>query len=951
MRLVLAVILSMLAITTTRAQATPFVLEGVVLARSGGAPVPFANIAIKRTGTGTAANERGAFILKGAWLPADTLLISSIGFSTARIPLKDIRQNAVYYLDEAVVELPELTITSTSGLQILKEALARIPQNYDTTTVGYRAFYQENVWLGDAELAFIEAVADVYRPFEAERNPNDQIRVVKGRRKDLDYSADPQLYYWLRGTSNGLRAGLAEDLIKYRNRKYSPFNPANFRYYQYDYTETIVDGDTRLLVIDIDSPGKHRKALLRMRVFIDEETYAIVRYTFELTEQGTKRVSRKDKRLGYAIMSKVVHATLDYHRFQYTFEYKQQQGKWYLNRLNRHWEIHVDSKRRGWQDQLWTHDMNFIVTDIDHDPKPITDGDIGASEAPLATMIGSDFRDEFWGDYNFIKGSDTTAVADTVSSSPYDASGEKRYSNRKHGFTRADTLRGMLSPLRSCYDVTFYHLDVDIDIHKHYIQGNNVVRFRVVEPFQEAQIDLYRNMEIERIEFGNVVLPYKREHDAVFITFPERLERGTENAIKIFYHGVPKEPDFSIPMDGGALWERDSVGNVWAQMVCQGSGASLWWPNKDHLSDEPDSMKIRVTVPDGYTEISNGTLTRRTRMDNGRTRYEWSVNYPINNYNVTYNIGKYTHRTDTYIGTDTIALSYYFLEGHERLADSVFNGTPQMLRTFEKHFGPYPFPRDGFALVESIYPMEHQSGVCIGKLTNPSLQVQRLMWHESAHEWWGNAMSVRDMADLWIHEAFATYAELIMLEDEYGAEYRGDVLADELNAMRGEEPIIGVYDVNHIHYDIADMYSKGALVLQTLRSIINDDRKWTNLLRAIQDEFRYTTLNTPELVAFVNRYLGADYTSFFRQYLYHTELPVLHLDLRQRGDHVTVRFKWSADVAEFSMPVRIMKDDDSFEWIHPTGSWQSVTVKHVFVDDIEADEENFLMTVDYTAYE
>jgi hypothetical protein len=856
--------------------------------------------------------------------------------------------NVSLALEPAVVQLHEVTISAQSGLDILKTALTRVPQNYDTSDVQLTAFYREQLKLGDFELAFNEAVLDIYKTFKTSKDLNDQIRIIKGRKKDIHFSTDGQFYYWLSGISNGARGSLGEDLVKYRNSDFSPFNPSNFRYYNYTYVETIRDGDRNLTVIDVAPRKKSRKAILRMRVWIDEESFAIAKYTYETTKAGVRRTERKDKGLGYAIISKIVGATSDYHTFRATVTYNEYKGKWYFHTDTRHWEILVNSRKRNMVDKLWHSDMDFIVTDIDRDNvHPIGEGDIGEKTAPLGVLIGNNYDAAFWENYNILKPVLPDSLKwQSVPSSDSATTKLTHVSNRQNGFTRADTLRGKLTPLRTCYDVTFYHLDVDVLVDEHSLTGNNLIRFKVLDPFRKMQVDLYANMKIDSILHNGQPLSYTREYNAVFVDFADTLWRGAEEEIKIYYGGVPKTPDWSIPMDGGALWGTDSLGNVWAQMVCQGDGASVWWPNKDHQSDEPDSMKIWITVPSEYTEISNGRLVRRTRRPNNRMRYEWSVSYPINNYDVTYSIGKYTHFSDSYISDDTLTIDYYVMPYHLGLAKNIFRQVPVMLETFESAFGKYPFKRDGFALVESLYPMEHQSGVCIGKITKENSGDNfPLMWHESAHEWWGNAITTKDIADMWIHEAFATYAETLVIEHRYGKKAGTLSMRDQVKAVQDKEPVIGVYNVNDIHYDIADMYSKGSLMLHTFRNVLNNDTAWFDLLRSIQSHFRYQTITSDQLVDYINSATGTDYTYLFDQYLKFTAIPQLQLQLEPRDTGLVVRYRWKADVDNFRMPIKVTIGKDRFEFIYPTPTWQTMTVHNLSPDDFMVDQDEFYVDV------
>jgi hypothetical protein len=944
------IVIMLFVLNTALAQEKFITLTGKITDSHTQLAVPFVNIQLKSRSTGTSSNQDGEFIFKIAESQgSDTLFISSIGYKSMTVPLSKVGRNLSLSLEPAVIELAEVTVNAATGLDLLKKALAKIPENYDTSNVQLTAFYRENVWLGDVELSLSESVLDVFRTFKVTKAPNDQIRILKGRKKKIDYGREGQLYFWLSGPANGARGSLAEDQIKYHNAKYSPFNPSNYRYYNYDYVETIKEGDRDIIVLSVLPKKKSSKALLNMKIFIEEESYAIVRIDFSLNEKGVRFVERKDKGIPQGIMSAVTHAHLDYHKFEYTLTYKKYNDKWYINRIVRHWEILVDSKKRNWEDRVLRFDMDFVTTDIDtKNAKPITEGDIGKTETPIGVLMGNDLDEAFWENYNTIKSVTIDSLRKESPEPKPDTITKKtiHISNRQNGFTRGDTLRGKLTPMRTCYDVTFYHLDADVDLDKHSIKGNNLIQYKVIEPFTKMQIDLYENMKIDKIIYKGKTLNYSREYNAVFVDFPEEQKKGTQSEIKIYYEGIPKRPDFSIPMNGGVLWDKDSLGNPWAQVVCQGSGASLWWPNKDHQSDEPDSMKIWITIPSQFTDVSNGRLIRKTAMPQNKTRYEWYVSYPINNYNVTFGIGKYAHFNDQYISDDTLTIDYYVMEYNIDRAKKMFQQVKPMLAAFEKNFGKYPFKRDGFTLVESPYPMEHQSGVCIGKINHrTSSDTHPLMWHEAAHEWWGNSITSKDIADMWIHEAFATYAEIVVAEHRFGKEAADKWILEQVQAVRNEEPVIGVYDVNHIFYDIGDMYSKGSLMLHTFRNVLNNDTLWVNLLRDIQKHFRYQTITSDQLVAFISQRTKTDYKYFFDQYLKYTTLPTLELTFEENETELLVRYRWNADIKDFRMPVKVTTQPGVFSFVHPTTEWKVMKLKGMTEAEFEVDEERFYIEV------
>ncbi len=516
----------------------------------------------------------------------------------------------------------------------------------------------------------------------------------------------------------------------------------------------------------------------------------------------------------------------------------------------------------------------------------------------------------------------------------------KRVSNRKNGFTRADTLRGMLSPLRSCYDVTYYHLTVDIDPVNRMVAGNSLIRFRTMQSFRQLQIDLYENMVIDSIIYRHQTLFYTREFDAVFVTFPHKLPQGAIDEIRVFYHGRPQEPDRSVPMNGGFVWRQDENGKPFIQVICQGSGASLWWPNKDHLSDKADSVLLTVTVPAGLQNISNGRLRRQEAVPGNKTLTEWFVSYPINNYNVNVCIGDFRHFSDVYVRKgDTLTLDYYCLPYHLDRAKALAPKVKPMLAEFEKHFGPYPFPRDGFKLLETLHPMEHQSAVGLGPFIQDTTELSRLLWHEAAHEWWGNNVSCKDVADFWLHEGFATYSEKMMIGSTYGPEAALNALKAERPANR--EPVIGVRDVNHIFYPLWDVYSKGCRVIHTLRSVMNNDVRFFSILRGIQQQFRYKTVTTYDIVDYISRQSHLDLTAFFNQYLIQTKVPELQVMFQEQAGGLLVRYRWNDVVAGFRMPVKVTLNNGQYAFIHPDGNWKQLLVKGLKQEAFKVDQDNF----------
>ena len=529
------------------------------------------------------------------------------------------------------------------------------------------------------------------------------------------------------------------------------------------------------------------------------------------------------------------------------------------------------------------------------------------------------------------------------------ASAVPRVSNRTNGYTRADTVQGTLTPLRTCYDVLFYDLDLTILPGTKSIRGSNLIRWKTIQPFSRMQVDLYANLGIDRILFHDRELTYTRDGNAVLIDLPATAPRGSTDELRIVYSGQPLVPDIDA-LKGGIFWLWNRDRKLWIESVTQGIGASVFWPCKDHLSDRPDSMRISITVPRGLTDISNGRLLSKTEIAGEQTRFEWYVDYPIVTYDVVINIGDYAHFSDSCInGGRTLPLNYYCMPYNVDSARRLFSDVKRMLALYEKDFGPYPFPGDGFTLVEGIYAMDHQGAVCIGSMRSPfnsdryDGDIRRTMWHESAHEWWGNSVGCSDYADMWIHESFADYAEFLNRESSAGrATAVRELIRDH---PQNKEPIIGVYNVNHFH--MGDMYLKGSLLLQTLRNVIGDDSLWFAIFRDIQQRFRYQPVRTEDIVEDFNRISGKDYTWFFDQYLRHPAIPVLALTFQQEGDRLLVGYKWAADVPGFHMPIKVTLAKDSLAFIYPTDTVQTMELKGMTQKDFAVDTDEFYVGVRY----
>ncbi len=511
--------------------------------------------------------------------------------------------------------------------------------------------------------------------------------------------------------------------------------------------------------------------------------------------------------------------------------------------------------------------------------------------------------------------------------------------NQKNKYTRADTLRGSLRPERTCYDVTYYDLSVKIDTAKKTITGSNRIVFKAVEDFTTLQFDLFDSMKIISVTSGGTNLRYQREYNAVFVYMAEPVKAGTKGEITVNYYGKPTVAK-RAPWDGGFTWSHDNNGRPWIAVSCEGMGASSWWPCKDYLGDEPDSMHIACNVPEELRCVANGKEQAAMPLGDGTTTYNWQVSYPINNYNVTLNIGDYVSFNDEYTAADgsKLALDYYVMRYNIDKARLQFMQVKPMLKCYEQYLGKYPFWNDGYALVETPYlGMEHQGAIAYGNryltgyagtdYSRIGLDFDYIIIHESGHEWWGNSVSCQDIADMWIHEGFCTYTEAIYVECMFGKDTAIKYINAHKSHTGNKEPVVGIYGVNE--EGNGDMYSKGSLFLNTMRTVVNNDKQWWALIKGMCDTtFKMKNTNYNEVLAYFNKKTGRDLTTVFEQYLKQAALPVFEYKLKKlKKGEFELSYRWVTDVKEFKMPAAISGTNLPLQFVDATNEFKTTTVR------------------------
>ena len=518
--------------------------------------------------------------------------------------------------------------------------------------------------------------------------------------------------------------------------------------------------------------------------------------------------------------------------------------------------------------------------------------------------------------------------------------------SQQYNFTKQDTLRGSITPERAWWDLVYYHLDISVKPDEKFIEGSNTITYNVLNSSDRLQVDLQSPLKITKVEQNGNLLDFESQGNAHFIKLSDKQKKGTIQSVKVYYEGYPKEA-VRAPWDGGLSWKRDSNGKHFVATSCQGIGASIWWPNKDHMYDEVDSMLISVNVPKDLVNVSNGRLKKIDEFEDSKT-YHWYVSNPINNYGVNINIGDYLSFSEVYNGEKgPLDMVYYVLRDNIERARTHFKDAPKMMDAFEYWFGPYPFYEDSFKIVEVPYlGMEHQSSITYGNKymkgylgrdlsrTGWGLKFDYIIIHEAGHEWFANNITYKDIADMWVHESFTTYSENLFLDYHYGNEAASDYVIGTRDGISNSSPMIGPYGVNKRG---SDLYTKGANLLHTLRQIAKDDEIWRMILRGLNSEFYHQTVDTKQIEEFISSKIGFDLTTFFDQYLRDIRIPNLEYSISDG----LLTYRWVDVIDNFTMPLEIEVLGENI-WIYPTTKKKSIEINS---DRIKIDRDYYVKSV------
>jgi aminopeptidase N len=524
-------------------------------------------------------------------------------------------------------------------------------------------------------------------------------------------------------------------------------------------------------------------------------------------------------------------------------------------------------------------------------------------------------------------------------------------------YTSQDSLRGSIGPGRDWWDVKYYDLSVVPDYSSKTIKGKNIIRFEWLKQSASAgymQIDLQQPMMIDSVIYQQRSLKIRRNGNAWMIDLP-KTGHVMQEEITIYFHGKPREAP-NAPWDGGWVWTKDEKGRPWMTVACQGLGASIWYPCKDHQSDEPDNgAELEITVADSLVAVGNGRLKNKIKNNDGTTTWQWAVTNPINNYNIVPYIGSYSNWSEKYQGEKgNLDCSYWVMDYNlEKSKQQFSRDVPAMLKCFEDWFGPYPFYEDSYKMVETPHlGMEHQSSIAYGnRYRNGYLGIDRsgtgwgakwdyIIIHESGHEWFGNNITTKDVADMWIQEGFTTYSETLFTECQYGKKAADEYTRGLRRDIRNDSPLIGPYGVNK--EGSSDMYDKGSSLVHMIRQVINNDSLFKKILRGLNKDFYHQTITSTEVERYFSTKSGMDLSKIFNQYLRTNKIPVLEY----KTSKGSVSFRWTNCVADFAMPLRVTFNKGTrWQWINPRQTWQTLKLADWYDGKSFLPDDNFFITL------
>ncbi len=499
------------------------------------------------------------------------------------------------------------------------------------------------------------------------------------------------------------------------------------------------------------------------------------------------------------------------------------------------------------------------------------------------------------------------------------------------------------------WDLQKYELSISVDFNKKSVTGSNKIYYTVIRDSKKMKIDLQAPLLITEIRQNNKLLDFKTINNGylIFLKHPQNI--GSVESISIKFSGKPKATK-NAPWEGGFTWTRDELGEHFVATSCQSEGASLWWPCKNHLYDEPElGVELSYTVPSNLVAVGNGRLTSTTLDSINKTKtYHWKVTNPINNYGIQFSAGNYAQIAEKHSGEfGYLDCDYYVLKQHLNQAKTHFQQVHKMLDAFEYWFGPYPFYEDGYKIIEVPYlGMEHQSAIGYGNNfengyngtdlsgTGWGMKFDFIIIHESGHEWFGNSITNKNVADMWIHESFTNYSEALYLNYHFSEKAASEYIAGIRKSIKNDKPIIGLYEKNIKGSD--DMYFKGANMLHTIRYCIGDETVWRKMLKGLNSTFHHTIVTTKDIENYISNFTNTDFSAIFQQYLRTTKIPALEYKISKKS----LKYRWSNCVKKFEMPVIIKLNNVEIKII-PSTRWKKIKLSNK-IESLEVDKNFYI---------
>lgn len=926
-------------------------VRGKIIDKTSKEAIPFVNVGNSQSNTSTVADLNGNFTLS---IPKGTrdIRLSCMGYKPVLVTVTQGSSALTIEMEQDLITLQTVDVKPLDPQSLMREALQRIPENYGIDTTALSGYYKNYTLLGDKNLRYTEAFVDIYKPpfvfHDNKKNITGDsiiVREVRTKPSEIDDWKIMMLTPWEVGIHLLQGRDVARDFTS------TVMSEDWLKSYLFELEDLVNFEGRPTYKIKLHPKNFKKYGIWQGYIYLDEETKAFAKWDIRSDEKVFRRLTSN---AGYIMVTNLYKFHYKEGEWREMIQHKMQDGRWYLDEVNSEKNFIVNSKKRDMDMLPLVQKLYYKTSAFTKNPVMPDSGFLSHDQGRAVKLFEANYRPEFWREFDKSKGIETD---------------DRNYGMKNnfpeykpYQFSRLDTLKGTLTPLRTAFDVGFYHLDVEVFPALEEIKGSSLIRFKIVEPTDKIQIDLYSGMKIDSIVQRSRRLDFEREYDAVYVSFGENLQKGEIEEIKVYFGGRPLDFDPLTPMFASFLWFTDDNGNPWIQAICQGYGASGWWPNKDHLSDEPDSVSISITNPSDLVAVSNGRRVEKVELENGKTRTTWQVSYPINNYNITLNIGKYGQIAKIFPSQEgELDVEYHVMDNHLENVPSKFVTTEKALNTFEKYFGPYPFPRDGIKFLETPHAMEHQSAVALGfeyfqngenedTGTKPDFAAgelpDQILLHEFAHEWWGNSVSCTDNAELWIHEAFATYAESVFIEEQYSYEDALDFLNSMQPSISNKKPVIGHFGVNHVHYNIGDMYSKGALFLNTLRHVIDNDSLWFGIIKGIPQDFKYQSINTGQILEYFNQRTGTDFTPLFDQYLRLTEIPILEIQMKEKPSGNILQYRWKANAEGFAMPISYQAASGEKKWISPNSDWQKLELGITEIKDLDFHTDRFYFKIE-----